>query len=83
VKPLSEQIGDEMVIAVPAALVVQTDNEQVGALEILQCCLSGGSGVAQHDITQLAAHLVEDGCSQQERLNAFGLPLQDFLEQIV
>jgi hypothetical protein len=45
--------------------------------------LPGGGGVAQHGIAERATHAVEDRCAQQERLNTFGLPLQDFFKQIV
>ena len=40
-------------------------------------------GVEQNGITQRAAQAVEDGCAQQESLDAFGLLLQDFFDQIV
>ena len=37
---LAEQIGEQMVIAIPMPVVVQGDEEQVGAFEIFQSCLS-------------------------------------------
>ncbi len=40
-------------------------------------------GVEQNSITKGTAHAVKDGCAQQESLNAFGLLLQDFFNQIV
>ena len=40
-------------------------------------------GIAQNGITQRAAQAVEDRCAQQERLDACGLLLQDFFNQIV
>ena len=40
-------------------------------------------GVEQNGITQGAAQAVEDRGAQQERLDAFGLLLQDFFNQIV
>ena len=36
VQALSQQFGKEMVIAVPAALVVQGNDEQVGTFELFQ-----------------------------------------------
>ena len=80
---LPQQIGKEMVIAVPAPLVIQGDDEQVGVFEIFQGFLPGSRGVEQNGITQGAAQAVEDGCAQQESLDAFGLLLQDFFNQIV
>src|SRR5690349_21342924 len=41
VQSLPQQIGEEMVIAVPTPLVVQWDDEQVSVLEIFQGCLPG------------------------------------------
>ena len=83
VQPLPQQLGEEMVIAVPAPLVVQGDDEQVGSLEILQGLLAGGRGVEQHGITERAAEPIEDGRPQQEGLDGFGLPLEDLLDQVV
>ena len=82
---LPQQISKEMVITIPAPLVVQGDDEQVGAFEIFQGFLPGSrsGGFEQNGITQGAAQAVEDGCAQQESLNAFGLLLQDFFNQIV
>ena len=83
VQSLPQQIGEEMVIAVPAPLVVQGDEEQVGVFEVVQGCLPGSGGIAQHGIAQGAAQAVEDRRAQQERLDARGLLVQDFFDQIV
>src|SRR5688572_21081988 len=72
-----------MVIAVPTPLIVQGNEEQIGALEIFQSGLPGSRGVEQNGITKGAAQAVEDGCAQQERLNTFRLLSQDFFDQIV
>src|SRR3984893_11890932 len=58
---LSQQISEELVIAVPAPLVVQRDEEQVGVFDILEGCLPGTRGVQQNGITKRAAQAVEDG----------------------
>src|SRR5438552_4730531 len=57
---LSQQIREELVIAVPTPLVVQRDKEQVGAFDILEGCLPGNRGVQQNGITKRAAQPVED-----------------------
>src|SRR5437899_12376892 len=57
---LSQQISEEMVIAVPPPLVVQGDEEQVGVFDILEGCLPGTRGVQQNGITKRAAQTVED-----------------------
>ena len=48
---LAQQISKEMVIAVPAPLIVQGDEEQVGVFEIFQGCLPRSRWVAQNGIT--------------------------------
>src|SRR5205823_1543286 len=80
---LSQQLREELVIAVPPPLVVQGDEEQVGVFEILEGFLPGNRGVQQNGITQRAAQTVEDRRAQQERLDAFGLLPEDFFHQIV
>ena len=72
-QPFAKQISKEMVIAVPAPLVVLRDDEQVGALEIFQGCLPGNGWVEQNGIAKRPAHAVEDGSAQQESLDTFGL----------
>src|SRR6059058_4878781 len=57
---LSQQISEELVIAVPPPLVVQGDEEQVGAFDILEGFLPGTRGVQQNGITKRAAQAVED-----------------------
>ncbi len=81
--PLPQQVGEQAVVAVPAPLVVQGDDEQVGALEMLERLLAGGRGVEQHGIAQRAAEAIEDGRPQQEGLDGLGLPLEDLLDQVV
>ena len=57
---LSQQISEELVIAVPASLVVQGDEEQVGVFDILEGFLPGTRGGEQNGITKGAAQTVED-----------------------
>src|SRR5262249_9861614 len=78
-----------MVVTVPAPLVVQRDDKQVGSFEILQGFLPGSrrsgalSTPLQNSITKRATQAVENRRAQQESLDALGLLLQDFLNQIV
>src|SRR5215469_3970305 len=80
VESLPQQIREELVIAVPASLAVQRDEEQVGVFQILQGSLPGRRGVEQDGITQRSAEAVEDRCAQQERLDVFGLLPEDFFQ---
>ena len=86
---LTQQFSKKMVIAVPMPLVVQGDDEQVGLFEIFQGFLPGSIGVAQNGssyetdgITKGAAQAVEDGRAQQKSLNAFGLPVKDWMKLV-
>src|SRR5512140_2620329 len=67
--PLPQEVGEEMVIAVPAPLGIEGDEEEVGPVEVLERLLSRGRGVDQHGIAQGAAEPIEDGGAQQEGLD--------------
>ena len=82
-QPFAKQISKEVVIAVPASLVVLRDDEQVGALDIFQGCLPGNGWVEQNGIAKRPAQAIKDRCAQQESLDAFGLLVQDLFHQIV
>ena len=82
-QPLPQQLTEEMMIPIPAPVVVQGDDEEVGAIEVGQDLLPGSGGVRYERIAQRAAQPVEDGGAQQEVLDAGGLLLQDLLDQIV
>ncbi len=81
--PLPQQLGEQVVVAIPAPLVVQGDAEQVCPLEILEGLLTGSRGVEQHGIAERTAQPIEDGRPQQEGLHGVRLPLEDFFDQIV
>src|SRR5512143_2330759 len=72
-----------MMIAIPLPIVIERDDEQVGTFEILQRGLSGNGRIEYHGLTQGAAQAIEEGSAQQESLDAFGLLLQDFFNQII
>ena len=77
----AQHVGEEVVIAIPPAAVVERDQEQVPAIQRLQHGLAvvlAGDGVAQR-----AAQPVQDGGLQQEAPDTFGLPLQDLFDQVV
>src|SRR5207344_3406476 len=76
-----QHVGEQVVVAVPAAAVVEGDQEQVSPLQLGQPGLATrlpGDGIA-HRATQP----VQDGGLQQEVLDGFGLSLQDLLGQVV
>ena len=76
-----QHIGEEMVIAIPLALIVERNDEEIAALQSFQhrfAILLPGDG-----ITQRAAQPIENRGLQQETADTFGLALQDFFHQIV
>ena len=76
-----ENIGKEVVIAIPLALVVQRNDKQVASLQGLQqhfAFFLTGDGIAQR-----AAQPVENGGLEQEAADRFGLTLQNLFDQIV
>ena len=80
-KTLAQQLCKEVVVAIPAPFVVQGDEEQIGALEAAPG--SPGRSRGRRTASQRAAQAVENGCVEQERLHALGLPVQDFFDEIV
>jgi hypothetical protein len=77
----AQQVGEQAVVAVPAAPLVQGDQEQVGALEVLQRLLpvaAPGDRVAER-----AAEALEDRGVEQEVPQLSRLPLEDLPGQVV
>src|SRR5829696_3311665 len=75
-----EHVGEQVVVAVPGALVVE-HNEEVATLEIRQrlpTLGAAGGGVAQPPVES-----VEDGGAEQEVTNLRGLPGQNLVGQVV
>ena len=76
-----QNIGKEVVIAIPLALVIERNDEQVAALQGFQhpfAIFLPGDGIAQR-----TAQPVENGGLQQEAADTFGLALQNLFDQIV
>ncbi|HZK48327.1 MAG TPA: hypothetical protein VFD74_01835 [Thermoleophilia bacterium] len=76
-----QDIGEEVVIAIPATLVIEGNNEQVAALQALEhpwAMLLPGDGVAER-----TAQRVENGGLQQEVARALRLALKNLFDQVV
>ncbi len=76
-----EQVGEQVVVAVPAPPVVERDEEQVGALERLEHrrpARAAGDRVAQR-----AGEPVEDGGPEEEVPDGVGLALEDLVGEVV
>ena len=76
-----QQVGEQLVVAPPAALFIQRDQEQVGLLYLLQQLL--GAGLAGDLVTQGPRQPLQHRGLQQELPQRLGLPVQHLLGQVV
>ena len=77
----AKRVGEEVVVAVPVAVVVERDDEHVGAVQRLeQCCTVVAAGEA---VAQLAGQLLQDGGLEQEPTRGLGLRTQDLVDEVV
>ena len=84
VQPLqvgAQQVGEQVVVAPPATLLVERDQEQAGPLHRLQHLLAVGA--PDDRIAERAGQPLQDRRLQQERPQLLGLPLQHLLGQVV
>ena len=77
----SQHVGEQVVIPIPLATVVERDQEEVPALQGLQHGLA--TGLAGHGIAQRTAQPVEDRGPQQEASDVVGLTLQDLFREVI
>ena len=80
-EPSPQRVGEEVVVAVPPPLLIEGNNEQVGALEDPEHVVSvvpAGQRVAQQ-----AGQLAEDRRVEQEGAHLWRLAVQDLLDEIV
>jgi hypothetical protein len=76
-----KRLGEEMVIAVPAAFLIERYHEQAGPLDPFQHRLAART--AGHRVAQFAAQPVEHGRLEQEVADVGGEPLENLLGQVV
>ena len=80
-KLMPQEAAEEVVIPEPAPLVVQRDQEQVGAMDFAD--QFGAVGPSRERVAQRCAHAVEDRGQQQEVTHPRGLAGQHLLAEIV
>ena len=80
-QPGAEDLGEERVIPVPASLVVERDDQQVRALQLLEPRLAVGH--AGDDLAQRAAQAVEDRGAQEELLGLARQAGENLLDDVV
>src|SRR6266508_2729884 len=82
---LVHDLGKQMMIAIPAPLVVEHHQEHIGVFQLLQQRLAIGAARAawcwdmclqrvaeDNSVAERAAHAVEDGCLEHEGLEMVG-----------
>jgi hypothetical protein len=78
---VAQKVGKEVVVPIPAMLVVQRNDEQVAALQVSQrghpVALTG-EGIAQR-----ATQAIQDGSSHQEAPHRLGLASHHLFGQIL
>ena len=80
-KPAAQQVGKKMMVAVPASLIVERDEKQVGPLQSGQHCLT--VGVPGHGVAQRCTHLFQDGSLKQKLVHIWQLLIQNFFNQVI
>ena len=76
-----QRVGEQVVVAVPPALVIKRDDEQVLALKGLQHQLTVAA--PSESVAQPAGQLVEHRGVEQERADHLRLPAQNLFNQVV
>ena len=77
----TEEVAEQVVIAIPLALIVERDDEGIRTRELLKrtsCVLC-----VEHCIAQGRCHLIEDRRPKQETLEMVGLALEHLLQEVV
>ena len=77
----SEEVAEQVVVAVPLAAIVERDDERIRAREGLERI--GRVVRAEHRIAQGWRHPVEDRRPEQERLEIVRLALQHLFQEVV
>ena len=87
-----EEVAEEVMVAVPAPLVVQADDEEVRSSQVLQHLSSarGGFSLARSEllgrdqrVCEVGAEAVEDRGPLKKALDLLGLAAQHLFEQVV
>ncbi len=76
-----DDFGEQVVVAVPATVAVQRDEEQVGPVQVLEHVLA--ARVAGHGLAQRSAHPVEDRGLEQEVTHLRRLTVEHLFGQVV
>src|SRR6266508_3262803 len=78
---MPQDLGKQLVVAVPAPLIIQCDEEEIGALDRLQQLLA--VRLARHRLAQRTAQAFKDRRTEQERADGLGLSKEHLINQVV
>jgi hypothetical protein len=76
-----QEIAEQMMEAVPATLLVEGNEEQVGAFQLFEHLLA--IGIPGESVAELAAEPLQDGGPEQEGPHPLWLALEHLLAQVV
>src|SRR5262249_15136424 len=76
-----QEVAEEVVVAIPAAVMVELDEEEVRPLDLLE--RSRRTPAAQHPVAERRAHALEDRGAPEEAQDARLEPRQVFGPQVV
>lgn len=84
---LAQKFGEQVMVAIPAALSIARDQEHIALVKALECRASirrvaSGSWL-YHRVAQLGAETLEDRGLCQEALNGFRLAIKDLVRQVI
>ena len=77
----TEEIAEQMVVAIPLAVIVERDDEGIGTREVLK--RSSRVVYAEHCIAQGRRHVIEDRRPEQETLEMVRLAVQHLFHEVV
>ena len=80
-EPGEQHVGEQVVVAVPAALVIERNEEQVASFQRLEEAASAGS--CGDRVAQGTAQAIQDGGVQQEPAQVCRLLVEHLVDQVV
>ena len=80
-QPRAQEVGEQRVVAVPAPVAVERDDEQVAAIELGEA--DAGPLAADHRVAQRPGHALEDRGAHQEAALLGGDAVEDLGGQVV
>ena len=74
----TQEIAEQMVVAIPLAVIVERDDEGIGTREVLK--RTSRVRCAEHCIAQGRRHVIEDRRPEQETLEMVRLSLEHLFQ---